>query len=197
MMTRRDALALLGSISAGPLVAARAGFAPRITSVRGSRAQQGDSTPSLARGAPSSAERTALITAGLGDGARVALQLIDALRRELPIDERRIYLTGQSMGGAGVWHMMAQRKAFFAGAAVCCGSVSSDDAADAAGTPLWSFHGDADAVVPVAVSRERIAALRKAGGRPLSTEYAGVGHNVWEWAYTEPALVRWMFSHRR
>ena len=64
-------------------------------------------------------------------------------------------------------------------------------------TPVWSFHGDADQTVPVAVSRDRIAALRKAGGRPLSTEYAGVGHNVWEWAYTEPALVRWLFSNRR
>jgi len=49
----------------------------------------------------------------------------------------------------------------------------------------------------VGVSRARIAALRKAGGRPLATEYAGVGHNVWEWAYTEPALVRWLFSNRR
>jgi predicted peptidase len=62
---------------------------------------------------------------------------------------------------------------------------------------VWNFHGDADQTVPVAVSRNRIAALRSAGGRPLSTEYAGVGHNVWEWAYTEPALIRWLFSNRR
>jgi predicted peptidase len=62
---------------------------------------------------------------------------------------------------------------------------------------VWNFHGDADQTVPVAVSRNRIAALRSAGGRALSTEYAGVGHNVWEWAYTEPALIRWLFSNRR
>jgi hypothetical protein len=49
----------------------------------------------------------------------------------------------------------------------------------------------------VKISRDRIATLRKAGGRPLSTEYAGVGHNVWQWAYTEPSLVRWVFSKRR
>ena len=40
---------------------------------------------------------------GFGDGVRVALEIIDALRRELPIDERRLYITGQSMGGGGVW----------------------------------------------------------------------------------------------
>ena len=41
------------------------------------------------------------------------------------------------------------------------------------------------------------SALRKAGGRPLYTEYAGVEHNVWQWAYTEPELVKWVFSKRR
>lgn len=32
---------------------------------------------------------------------------------------------------------------------------------------------------------------------PLYTEYAGVGHNVFMWAYTEPALVEWLFARRR
>jgi predicted peptidase len=61
--------------------------------------------------------------------------------------------------------------------------------------PLWNFHGEVDKTVPVAVSRERIAALRKAGGQPIATEYPGVDHNVWEWAYTEPALPEWLFAH--
>jgi predicted peptidase len=134
---------------------------------------------------------------GLGDGARLVLEIIDALRRELPIDERRIYLTGQSMGGSGVWHLTAQRPRLFAAAVVCCGSVATDDAAASIETPLWSFHGHADTTVPVSVSRDRIEAMRKAGGHPHYTEYAGVGHNVWQWAYTEPALVRWVFSKRR
>ena len=147
-------------------------------------------------GEPTAGETQARVVAGLGDGARVALELIASLRKELPVDERRIYLTGQSMGGAGVWHMLAQRPGLFAAAAVCCGSASLDDPAASATTPVWNFHGDADATVPVSVSRVRIAARRKAGGHPLSTEYAGVGHNAWEWAYTEPALVRWLFGQR-
>ena len=148
-------------------------------------------------GPPSPGDSVARPVPGLGEGARLAFEVIDALRGELPIDERRIYLTGQSMGGAGVWHMTAERPRFFAAAAVCCGSPSRDDAARSVATPVWSFHGDADQTVPVAVSRDRVASLRKAGGHPLSTEYADVGHNVWEWAYTEPALVRWLFSNRR
>ena len=92
--------------------------------------------------------------------------------------------------------MLAQRPSLFAAAVICCGSRSLDDPT-AAMAPLWNFHGEADDTVPVAVSRERIAALRKAGGHPLSTEYAGVGHNVWQWAYTEPSLVRWVFAKHR
>jgi hypothetical protein len=42
-----------------------------------------------------------------------------------------------------------------------------------------------------------IEAVRKAGGAPLYTEYPGVGHNVFLWAYTEPALVEWLFARRR
>jgi predicted peptidase len=138
---------------------------------------------------------------GLGDGSRMALEVIDALCREFAhesvIDERRIYVMGQSMGGAGTWNVITYRPQFFAAAVVCCGSISTEDGTGSIETPLWNFHGDSDKTVPVSVSRERIAARRKAGGRPLYTEYAGVDHNVWEWAFTEPALVKWIFSQRR
>jgi predicted peptidase len=139
----------------------------------------------------------AKVLPGFGDGARLAVQIVDALRREFAIDERRIYVTGQSMGGAGVWNVITYRPQLFAGAVICCGSVSTEDGTGSASTPLWNFHGDSDQTVPVSVSRDRIAARRKAGGSPLYTEYAGVDHNVWEWAYTEPNLVKWMFSQRR
>ena len=101
------------------------------------------------------------------------------------------------MGGAGTWHMTAHRPKLFAAAVACCGSPTLEDATQSIATPLWNFHGDADPSVPVTVSRDRIAALRKAGGHPLYTEYAGVGHNVWEWAYTEPELINWVFSQSR
>jgi predicted peptidase len=127
----------------------------------------------------------------------MALEVVDALRREFAIDERRIYVTGQSMGGAGVWNVITYRPQFFAAAVPCCGSLSPDDGTGSIATPLWNFHGDSDKTVPVSASRDRIAARRKAGGHPLYTEYAGVDHNVWEWAFTEPELVPWLFSQRR
>ena len=148
-------------------------------------------------GAPSGSDSVSHAVAGLGDGARLALQIVDALCKEFPIDERRIYVTGQSLGGSGVWHMTAHRPGFFAAAAPCCGTQTAESPAASLATPIWNFHGDADESVPVGLSRDRIAALRHAGGHPLYTEYPGVGHNVWQWAYTEPALLRWVFAQRR
>lgn len=148
-------------------------------------------------GDPAPGDSVARVVAGVGEGVATALQIIDRLLAELAIDSRRIYVTGQSMGGLGVWNMLAQRPAFFAAAVPCCGSAGVDRLERLAAMPLWNFHGDADKTVPVSVSRDRIAALRRAGGSPWHTEYAGVEHNAWEWAYTEPALLPWLFGQRR
>jgi len=143
-------------------------------------------------------QEPALELPDFGDAARLALEIVDELRREFPIDERRIYVAGNSMGGAGVWNMLANRSHFFAAAVICCGGESPDDGTGSVATPLWDFHGEADEVVPVSSSRDRIAARRKAGGHPLYTEYPGVDHNgTNRLAFTEPALVKWVFSQRR
>jgi predicted peptidase len=138
----------------------------------------------------------ARVVAGFGDGAALALEIVHALAQEFAIDDRRIYVAGQSMGGAGAWNLIVRRLHVFAAAVICCGSSTMDDVRRATATPLWNFHGDADRAVPVAVSRDRMAAMRTAGGRPLYTEYPGVDHNVWEWAFTEPALPEWLFAQR-
>lgn len=148
-------------------------------------------------GPPAPGDSIARVIPGLGAGAKLALEIVNSLIREFPIDQRRIYVMGQSMGGAGVWHMTAERPRLFAAAVACCGSASLDKPADSASTPVWNFHGDADQTVPVSVSRDRIAALRKAGAHPLHTEYAGVNHNSWELAFSEPSLGKWLFANKR
>jgi predicted peptidase len=63
--------------------------------------------------------------------------------------------------------------------------------------PMWVFQGAEDENVPVAGVRQTVAALRKLGSKVKYTEYAGVGHAVWEKAYEEPELIDWMFAQRR
>ncbi len=133
----------------------------------------------------------------LGIGARLAFDLIDSLLGSLPIDRARIYVTGHSMGGAGTWHVLAERPGFFAAAVPICGRGHPETVAAFRDVAIWNFHGARDDVEPVASSRAMIDALRKAGGRPRDTEYPELGHTVFAWAYTEPALVEWLFSQRR
>ncbi len=133
----------------------------------------------------------------LGIGARLAFEIIDGLVRAQSIDPDRIYVTGHSMGGAGAWHMIAHRPRFFAAAVPVCGHPLPATAAAVKDVPIWNFHGEADELEPIVTSRVMIDALRKAGGRPRHTEYAGVGHNVFMWVYTEPALVEWLFAQKR
>jgi predicted peptidase len=135
---------------------------------------------------------------GFGDGARLALEIVNGLSREFAIDERRIYAAGNSMGGAGVWNILANRENFFAAAVITSGGVSADDGTGSVATPLWDFHGESDEVVPVSSARERITARRKAGGHPLYTEYAGADHDsVTRLGFTEPSVVKWLFDQRR
>ena len=138
-----------------------------------------------------------MLVPGFGPGAAAAAGVVESLRREFDIDERRIYVTGNSMGGAGTWHMIAHRADLFVAAVPCCGGPTAESGAENPGLPVWNFHGDEDTSIPVDVSRERIAARRKAGGKPLYTEYPGVGHDVSRWAYTEPTLPEWLFAQRR
>ena len=42
--------------------------------------------------------------------------LLDELCKEFPVDQKRIYVTGQSMGGAGTWDLLAAFPKRFAAA---------------------------------------------------------------------------------
>ena len=136
-------------------------------------------------------------TGVLGAGARLAFEIIDTLLAKLPIDANRIYVTGHSMGGAGAWHMVAHRPGFFAAAVPVCGHPDLATAAQVKRVPIWFFHGNADDVEPVQTSRRMFDALRRVSANCRYTEYAGVGHNVFMWVYTEPALVQWLFAQKR
>jgi predicted peptidase len=151
----------------------------------------------------------------MDDLAMAALH--DAIK-EFHGDPQRIYLTGLSMGGFGAWHLAAKYPGQFAAMIVICGGIRaplpaqnaivglaaatppdspksySDAAAKVGKTPVWIFHGSADAIVPVAESQRMNEAMKRLGGEVHYTEYPGVGHASWDKAYDEPKLFPWLFS---
>ena len=133
------------------------------------------------------------------DGAPLAalMELIKSSLKEHAIDPTRIYVTGQSMGGAGTYSAILAEPNLFAAAVPVCGRGQPDLAKKIVHLPIWIFHGELDRVVPTQHSRDMVAALKKAGGKPTYTEYAGVRHNSWTPAYADKKLWEWLFAQKR
>ena len=80
---------------------------------------------------------------------------------------------------------------------IVCGGYDETKVAPIVGLPVWAFHAEDDPTVPVARSRDMIAALRALHGNPKYTEYpasAHHGHFSWKPAYSDPGLLPWMFG---
>lgn len=125
--------------------------------------------------------------------------MLDDIQREFGFDPARLYVTGLSMGGAGTIGFLQRYDASAAAAAVICpaGELSSSiDGERFASTPLWFFHALDDGVVPVARSRNSIAALRAAGGDPIYTQYQTGGHSIFSQSYSNPRLTGWLLAQR-
>jgi predicted peptidase len=133
---------------------------------------------------------------------RMVMAELEQTAREFGADEKRLYLTGVSMGGFGAWHMAAAHPMKFAAVVSICGGspLTSGDrftpiARKVGSTPVWVFHGSDDAVVPVTESRQMVEALKHVeGNRVRYSEYKGVGHSVWLNALAERDLLPWLLA---
>jgi predicted peptidase len=119
---------------------------------------------------------------------------VQALQRQFPIDGKRLYLIGISMGGHGVWDLAARFPAFFAALVPICAAANPTQAAVLAPIPSWSFHGAEDREVPVDYTRKFIEALRQAGGQPKYSEFPKVGHSCTSHVFQTADLLPWLFA---
>ncbi|MEZ4826648.1 MAG: prolyl oligopeptidase family serine peptidase [Bacteroidia bacterium] len=128
----------------------------------------------------------------------LVMELMDELLKQYPIERKRVYIGGLSMGGYGTWSALGNYPDRFAAAFPICGGGYPSYATRMAQVPVWVFHGGADSVVPAARSREMVDALRKAGAQVIYTEFPGVDHNSWDPAFDEhPLIYDWIFSQRK
>jgi len=135
--------------------------------------------------------------------------LLEALKATLPVDENRVYLTGNSMGGYGSWVWGGTNPEHFAAIAPVVGGIGRNGPKDVtpnldqwaknlASVPLWAFAGAQDKVVPAERSERVVNAIKKTGGKLARlTIYPDEGHGARRRVYEDKAFYDWMFSQRR
>jgi len=126
---------------------------------------------------------------------QASIELVRQLMREEKVDERRVYITGLSMGGMGTFEAVYRNPGLFAAALPICGGGDAEHY-KRVDPPFWIFHGSDDAVVDVKYSRAMVEKLKDLKVKVKYTEYPGVNHNSWNNAFAEPDFLRWMFKRR-
>ncbi len=113
-----------------------------------------------------------------GPGRRVGTSTVGALSekdvmnvlalmtQEFNIDERRIYLAGHSMGGAGALFLGIKHKKIWAAVSASAPAIRTnlhtpDELNQATDLPCILIHGDADTAVPVAQTRQWAAKMKE------------------------------------
>lgn len=136
--------------------------------------------------------------------ADFVMEVVNHVKKNLRIDENRIYLTGLSLGGFGVWRTAGEYPEVFAAIApICPGGNSLSKANDIAAKnlPAWGFHGSGDKIVSYTVTTKMISAINSAPKKPTplakATIYPGMGHIIWDKAYQQTNVLDWLLSHRK
>lgn len=134
--------------------------------------------------------------------AAYVLDVINYVKKYLRVDPKRVYITGLSLGGKGVWTTVAAYPEVFAGAIpICAGgnALASACKIAAENVPIWGFHGDADYVVSYTVTTKMVAAINACTPKPSplakATLFAGAGHVIWDKVYNNTNALDWMLSY--
>ena len=118
------------------------------------------------------------------------------------MDANRIYLTGNDVGGNGVWVMGLRQPAYFAALAPLAGYASypfqvPENICDLKDVPVWAFHGERDPYIPAEVAQSLIDALIACGGDAQITLSSRMKNDIPFNVYAAPQLYQWLLSQTK
>lgn len=130
--------------------------------------------------------------------AEALAALVGDVSKKYRIDPERVYLTGMSLGGSGVWYLASQHPEYFSAIApvAACRTVSEAGAQRLKSMPIWVIHGEKDTVCPIQPSRETLYRLQRLGNSPRFTGLPDQGHTI-TGVFHQRELYDWLLLHRR
>lgn len=139
-----------------------------------------------------------LDTVAQSDSMKMLMELIADLQKTYTVDDKRLYLMGQSFGGYGTWDAIMRYPDTFAAAVPLCGAGDPEKAAEIKDIPLLVLHGSSDGSVPVTGSQDMVAALKEAGSSVTYLEYDGDDHYIQRRIFEQPEMwIPWLFAQRK
>jgi len=128
---------------------------------------------------------------------RLVKELLDETLATYPIDPKRVYIMGISMGAIATLDMVYRFPDTFAKAVSICGATNIERMREFKGKTLFRFyHGDIDDVIPVTYSREAYEALKSTGKKVEYIEFYGANHNAWHPAFNTKDFLEWSFKKK-
>lgn len=126
--------------------------------------------------------------AGWTDPASEAavLALLGQAQKDYPIDNRRLLVTGYSLGAIGTWDLVFKHPHLFAAAIPISGMPPKDVAVCPTSTRFWVLHSRDDEIFPLKPVREFVRFCRTRGVSVEIKVAAGLSHYQFD-AFT-PAL---------
>lgn len=135
-----------------------------------------------------------------GIAERDVYDVLADVKRRLPVDEDRVYLTGVSMGGAGALRLALTRPDVWAAVALVAPTAMEGLellVGNALNLPVRLFQGTLDPLVPAESSRLWQRRLLDVGVATDYFEYPTGRHNAWDYAYKDGAIFAWFAQFRR
>ena len=125
------------------------------------------------------------------------LDLIEQTKKELNIDEDRIYLIGYSMGGSSVQNLMNLSPDTFA-AMISIAAVPDFSAVTALQSkPIWLIHGQKDDENPFIGSEVLFAAFNQ-NKKVRFSIYSNLDHNTINYPFLNTQeLAKWLFNWKK
>lgn len=122
--------------------------------------------------------------ANLGELSEMdVMNVLAIMRRDFNVDSNRVYIFGNSMGGAGAIHLGLKHRHIWAAVGARAPAIRTwhhtpAELEQAGNLPMVLVHGDADRLVPVALSRQWAAKMKELNMTYEYHELRGVGHGV-------------------
>lgn len=132
-----------------------------------------------------------------GHYLQMVSELIPYMTSTYPVNKKKIYVAGLSMGGMGTFELVRRMPGTFAAAISICGGANPLTAIKMKDIKWWIFHGLKDDVVNPQFSKNMADALKKQGARVKLTLYPNANHNSWDSAFAEPGLLQWLFAQEK